>query len=214
MKQVTFSARYPPDIAHPMHRALIDSEALTRAELLMWGPTDTVTTLFWYDGPKAAVRELLAAVDSIETSTLVGGGDGTYGFVYQREYELADAVMDLVAEARVIFRPPVTFLDSGRVRFEAVGESTALSELYAGLSKVLETTIERVEPFRRQGSASRLTDRQRAALEAAVEVGYYAVPRTGDTEAVAAELDCEPSTAGELIRKAEASVIADYVDRA
>lgn len=214
MKQVTFSARYPPGIAHPMHRALMDSEDLSQAQLLMWGPTDTVTTLFWYDGPKSAVRELLAAVDSIERSTLVESTDGTYGFVYQREYELADAVLELVAEARVIFLPPVTFFGTGRVRFEAVGESAALSELYAGLSSVLESTIERVEPFRRQGSTARLTDRQQAALEAAVDVGYYAVPRTGDTEAVAAALDCEPSTAGELVRKAEARVIADYVDGA
>jgi len=195
-----------------MHRELIAVEGLSRAELLMWGPTETVTTLFWYDGPKAAVRELLSAVDSIETSTLVDAGEGTYAFISQSEYELADAVLELVAAAELIFLPPVTFFEGGDVRFEAVGESAALSEFYAGLSRVLETGIERVQEFRRQGSTARLTARQRAALEAAVEVGYYAVPRTGDTAAVADALDCEPSTAGELIRKAEARVITDYVD--
>ncbi|WP_253736948.1 helix-turn-helix domain-containing protein [Halohasta salina] len=216
MKQVTFTARYPPALAHPMHRALIESETLSRAELLMWGPTEAVTTLFWYDGPKAAVRELLAAVDSIERSALVAGDDGTYGFLVQREYELATSVLELVAEAQLVFLPPVTFLDSGRVRFRAVGEGSALSEFHAGLSEVLETGIERVQPFRhgsvgRSESAGRLTDRQREALEAAVDVGYYDVPRTGDTAAVAAELDCEPSTAGELLRKAEAAVVVDYI---
>jgi len=155
---------------------------------------------------------LLGAVDSIESSTLVGASDGTYGFVSQSEYELADAILDIVSAARLIFLPPVTFLENGNVRFEAVGESAALSEFYAGLSRLLETGIVRVQEYRRSGSAARLTDRQRAALEAAVEVGYYAVPRTGDTEAVAAELDCEPSTAGELIRRAEAAVITSAVD--
>jgi len=48
----------------------------------------------------------------------------------------------------------------------------------------------------------------------AVDVGYYDVPRTGDTEAVAAALDCEPSTAGELLRKAEAAVVTDSVEGA
>jgi len=211
MKQVTFTARYPSELAHPMHRALMDSEALSRAELLMWGPTETVTTLFWYDGPKAAVRELLTAVDSIERSALVAADDGTYGFLAQREYELATSILDLVAEAQLIFLPPVTFLDSGRVRFRAVGEGAALSEFYAALSEVLETGIERVQPFRRGESTGRLTDRQQEALAAAVEVGYYEVPRTGDTEAVAAALDCEPSTAGELLRKAEAAVVIDSV---
>ena len=211
MKQVTFTARYPPELAHPMHQALIESERLSRAELLMWGPTETVTTLFWYDGPKAAVRELLAAVESIERSALVTADDGTYGFLAQREYELAASVLDLVAEAQLVFLPPVTFLDSGRVRFQAVGEGAQLSEFYAALGEVIETGIERVRPFRRGESTGRLTDRQEAALEAAVEVGYYEVPRTGDTEAVAAALDCEPSTAGELLRKAEAAVVVDSV---
>ena len=216
MKQVTFIARYPPELAHPMHQALIESERLSRAELLMWGPTETVTTLFWYDGPKAAVQELLVAVDSIERSALVAAGDGTYGFLAQREYELAASVLDLVAEAQLVFLPPVTFLDSGRVRFRAVGEGAQLSAFYAALGEVIETGIERVRPFRRGSvgrgeSTGRLTDRQREALEAAVEVGYYEVPRTGDTEAVAAALDCEPSTAGELLRKAEAAVVVDSV---
>ena len=222
MKQVTFTARYPPELAHPMHRALMESQRLSRAELLLWGPTETVTTLFWYDGPEAVVRELLGAVDSIERSALVAADDGTYGFLAQREYELADAVLDLVVEAQLVFLPPVTFLDSGRVRFQAVGEGDALSEFYAALSEVLETGIERVRPFRRGsvrrgesvgrgGSTGRLTDRQREALAAAVDVGYYAMPRTGDTGAVAAKIGCEPSTAGELLRKAEARVVVDYV---
>ena len=216
MKQVTFTARYPAELAHPMHQALMDSERLSRAELLMWGPTETVTTLFWYDGPKAAVEDLLAAVESIERSALVAAADGTYGFLAQREYELAASVLDLVAEAQLVFLPPVTFFDSGRVRFQAVGEQIALSEFYAGLSEVIETGIERVRPFHRGSvgrgeSSGRLTDRQREALEAAVEVGYYEVPRTGDTAAVAAALDCEPSTAGELLRKAEAAVVIDSI---
>ena len=216
MKQVTFTARYPPELAHPMHRALSDSERLSRADLLLWGPTGAVTTLFWYDGPKAAVQELLAAVESIERSALVAADDGTYGFLAQREYELAASVLELVAEAQLVFLPPVTFLDSGRVRFQAVGDGAALSEFHAALSDVIETTIERVRPFDRGsvghgGSTGRLTDRQREALEAAVEVGYYEVPRTGDTAAVAAAIDCEPSTAGELLRKAEAAVVIDSV---
>lgn len=182
----------------------------------MWGPTGAVTTLFWYDGPEAAVQELLTAVDSIEQSALVAADGGTYGFLSQSEYELTASVRELVAEAELIFLPPVTFLDSGRVRFQAVGEGDALSDFYAALGEVVGTTIERVRPFDRGsvgrgGAAGRLTDRQREALVAAVEVGYYAVPRTGDTAAVAAELDCEPSTAGELLRKAEAAVVIDSV---
>ncbi|WP_217493327.1 helix-turn-helix domain-containing protein [Haladaptatus sp. W1] len=46
---------------------------------------------------------------------------------------------------------------------------------------------------------------------AALDAGYYDVPRTGSVDDVAAALDCAHSTAGELIRKAESAVISDAI---
>ncbi|NNC24743.1 bacterio-opsin activator, partial [Salinisphaera sp. USBA-960] len=71
---------------------------------------------------------------------------------------------------------------------------------------------ERVRPFDRRRSSSQLTDRQRAALETAVATGYYEIPREGSVADVADALDCSTSTAGELLRKSEATVLREFVD--
>mgnify|MGYP002276742734 CR=1 FL=1 len=58
---------------------------------------------------------------------------------------------------------------------------------------------------------ARLTDRQREAVEAGLDLGYYDVPRTTDHEAVADALGCAPSTAAEHLRKAESKLLRAVV---
>ncbi|MCL7418780.1 MAG: helix-turn-helix domain-containing protein [Halalkalicoccus sp.] len=174
---------------------------------------DAVTTLAWYDGEPAAVRSLLEALESITEIDLVAGDGGTFAFVHQTEYELGVPVLDLVAESRVVFLPPVTFEIGGQARVEAVGEAELLAELHAELREHVDATIERVADFRRWSApAVDVTPRQREALAAAVAVGYYEIPRTGSVGDVAAELDCARSTAGELLRMGEAALVRGFVD--
>lgn len=212
MKRVSFSVTFPDGAAHPLHRRLVATDGVSRAELLMWGPMGTVTTLLWCDGGAAETAELLAAVESVTATEFVERDDGTYAFVHQTAYEFEETILALVEDARVVFLPPVTFLDTGAVAFEAVGRADALTGFYDELTELGEGTIERVREFDRRASAAALTDRQRAALESAVAVGYYDVPRSGSVADVAAELDCAGSTAGELLRKAEAALVTDAVD--
>ena len=54
-----------------------------------------------------------------------------------------------------------------------------------------------------------LTDRQRAAVDVALELGYYDVLRTASHEDVADALDCAPSTAAEHLRKAESRLLCE-----
>lgn len=213
MKRAEFSVTYPDRFVHPIQRRLTEVPSLGRAELLMWSPTEDATTLLWCDGGREATERAVEAVDSLLVTEFVEDVDGTYAFLRQRDYELPAALLDLVAESRAIFLPPVVFLDTGEVRFEAVGEATALSAFYGELSDLGEPTIERVREFERTHSPSSLTDRQRAALEAAVSLGYYEIPREGTVADVAAVLDCSTSTAGELVRKAEAAVVRNYTER-
>ncbi|WP_435183524.1 helix-turn-helix domain-containing protein [Halobellus sp. EA9] len=213
MKQVQFSIEYPDRLRHPLHRAVVDDGSVSRAELLMWSPTADATTLLWFDADPDAVRAVLSAIESLAERSLVRDGGGTYAFLSQAAYEFPDPVLEVVADAAVIFVPPVVFSSSGPVNFEAVGEAPALSDLRESLSALGAIEIERVRPFARSSSPSRLTERQAAALDAAVSVGYYEVPRTGSIEDVAAALDCATSTAGELVRKAESAVLREYAER-
>jgi hypothetical protein len=212
VKRVSLSATYPPESAHPIHRGIEASDAVSRAELLLWGPTEAVTTLVRYDAAPDAVRELLDRVDSLTAASLLPEDGGTYVFSRQTDFELPESVLDLVGRSKVAFPPPVVFLAGGEVRFEAVGDPEDLSEFHERLSEPLDVRIERVGGFRRGPDPATLTDRQRAALETAAAVGYYDVPRTGTVADVAARLTCATSTAGELLRKAESRVLLDYVD--
>ncbi|MFB6120617.1 MAG: helix-turn-helix domain-containing protein [Halobacteriaceae archaeon] len=211
MKRATVEVTYPPEMAHPLHRRLRTADGVSRMDLLMWGPTESVTTLSWFDADRETVTDLLGAVASAESTALVAGDGGTYAFVSQTAYEFDDAVMGLVADAEAVFLPPVTFRADGTATIEAVGEAAGLSALFDALRETLDASIVAVRPFWRRGSAAALTDRQRTALRTALSAGYYDVPRTAGVEAVADELDCATSTAGELLRKAESAVVAAHV---
>ncbi|WP_324760807.1 helix-turn-helix domain-containing protein [Haloarcula sp. GH36] len=211
MQRVEFAVTYPPDRRHPLHHAVETTAGVSRAELLMWGPTGRITSLLWLDCPPDRAEDLLDAVDST-TRELIGEGAGTYAFLEQDHYELDTGVLAVVADARVIFLPPVVFQEAGAATVEAVGSRAALGEFYEALDERVPTTIRRVRPFERGQATGVLTDRQRAALDAASAVGYYEIPRTGSVADVATELDCAHSTAGELLRKAEAALVAAAVE--
>lgn len=211
MKRIQFAVRYPDEHRHPLHRRLVADTSISRAELRVWSPTPDATTLFWFDGDEEAVERVVTGIDSLQRMRLVDGAEGTYAFLQQTAYEFPDELLALIAAAEVAFLPPVVFLDSGDVRFEAVGDGAALSAFHDRLADLGELRIERVRSFEWGASPARLTERQRDALEAAQSVGYYEVPREGTVEDVAAVLDCAPSTAGELVRKAEAAVVEEFL---
>lgn len=212
MQRIQFSITYPDPLVHPLHRQLMEGTSISRAELLMWSPTEDATTLLWCDSDRDETEQVITAIDSLRLYNVMEDNDGTYTFLQQDDYEFSPAMLDAIAGAQVIFLPPVVFLENGAVRFEAVGGATALSQFHDKLSEFGDLTIEHVYEFERQGSPSQLTDRQRVALESAVAAGYYEVPRDGSIKDITTSLDCSPSTAGELIRKAESAVIQGYTE--
>jgi hypothetical protein len=61
------------------------------------------------------------------------------------------------------------------------------------------------------GPGEGLTDKQAAALAAAIEIGYFDTPRRASSEDLAAKLGVSPSTAVEHLRKAEKKVLENYL---
>lgn len=210
MKRIAFALTFD-GFVHPLHRRVAADGDVGHAELVAWSPTPDATALLWIDGPRDAAERVLGGGASFESVAFSRGDGGTYAFVSREAFAFPAAILDAIAAANVAFLPPVRFLGSGAVEFEAVGEAAALSALHDALSALGDLSIERVREFERHRSPSRLTDRQRAALEAALAVGYYEVPREGTVADAAEVLGCSTSTAGELLRKAEASVIEGYV---
>ena len=110
--------------------------------------------------------------------------------------------------------PPVVFNPDGTTDLTLVGTPVDVDAAVSGLPDGLRATVRSVGPYRRRAAAddARLTDRQRAAVAAAVDCRYYDSPRAGTVGDVADALAVAPGTAAEHLRKAEARVMARLVE--
>ena len=212
MRRVSLRADYPSARRHRLHQEVVERPGVDRSDLLVWGPAGAATQFAWFDADPGATAALLDAVPAVEQRRVVAGDGGTYAFTRQSEFAFDADLLDAVAAADVAFLPPVSFHANGTVTVDAVGERERLAALVEALATHVDVSIEAVRDFHRGGAPAALTDRQRAALDEAVAAGYYEVPREGSVADVAAELDCSTSTAGELLRKAEARVVTALVD--
>lgn len=90
------------------------------------------------------------------------------------------------------------------------GTQAAIGEVIRAYERAgMSVTLERIRDYETaSGPIDALTDRQRDVLETAFEMGYYEVPRGATTDALAAELDLDPSTVSEHLRRAERNVFA------
>lgn len=103
----------------------------------------------------------------------------------------------------------VEYHPDGTVTFSMFGPGEMIQAAIDTVPNPVSVTVEEISGLQAmpQTVASALTDRQREAVEAAIEVGYYDVPRTGSQDDVATRLDCAPSTAAEHLRKIESKVL-------
>lgn len=212
MKRVSLALDKAREDAHPMHRAVIDADAISTAAVLTWDTgRRTPTTLSRLDGRKSVVEPLVDELSVVDSYALSADGATTYAFVQQERFEMDPRLADALATPAVVVLPPIVFESDGTVEFTFVGTRGALDNLLADLDTAVDYSLTSVGEYGGPAGNGRLTDRQREAVEVAVAVGYYHVPRTGTMADVAAELGCSQSTASELVRKGQAVIIRGQV---
>lgn len=208
MKRASLVIERAREDAHPLHRAVIDTPDLSQAAVLLWDAgRRTPITLSWCDASKQTVATVLDDLSIVKSSALSAAGDGTYAFVWQEQFHLDPSVMGAVRDTAVLPLPPVVFDGDGSVAITLVGTHDALGDLVEAFGDRMDYTVEEVSDYDGPGHPTGLTSRQRDALAAAVDVGFYDVPRAGTLADVAARLGCAESTASELVRKAQATVV-------
>ena len=147
----------------------------------------------------------------------LGTANGRH-FVFHcgRPSEEIEALIGLLVEYRAMVMLPLRFDDQSGVTVDIIGAGDSLHELYRRFPADIRrhTTIEQVGDYipGQHGLLSELTERQREALAAAVEVGYYATPRTATAEDVAEVIGGASSTASEHLRKLEARVFRSLLE--
>ena len=217
MNYLTLVLRQPRETRHPMQNFIADSDAVVREELLSWNllpGEDVEYLLFFVEGEREPYRDAIAAVDSVPEHTLVPVDDSSfYAYVVQETREADRRFRAAFARRRLLVVPPVEYTSEGHMRFTVVGDPEDMRALVEAVPDAIRVDVEEVGEYdhRRGTVAGALTNRQFEAVCVAAEVGYYEVPRAGSLADVAAELDCAESTASNLLRKAEATVMGNVV---
>ncbi|PSP43860.1 transcriptional regulator [Halobacteriales archaeon QH_6_64_20] len=196
-----------------MHRYLDDCESAERSQLLSWNLTGEteIYALFHVIAERDPYERALGDVETVLDYDLTPVDDGSfYLFVRERATEDFRRFKAAFDDPSLVVVPPFEYRPDGELRFSIVGESGALRGVLDGLPTEIATRVEEVGEYD-QPARRTLTDRQAEALDAAVHVGYYEVPREGSVADVAGELGCATSTASNHLRKAEARLVHQAV---
>ncbi|RLM75970.1 helix-turn-helix domain-containing protein [Halorubrum sp. Atlit-26R] len=217
MKYLRLELRYPPDLIHPVHRLVDESDAVERDVLLHGSLFDETadTFLFYVEGDIDVYAEALRSVDRIREFEITRIDEsGYYVFLTQRRDAVDEAMFGSLRRTGVVVVPPIDFRPDGVARLTVLGEHGPLRDALAGLPERIDSEVLRIGEYdwRQHLFDPGLTDRQFDALAAAVECGYYESPRTASVEEVAERIGAAPSTASEHLRKAESAMMTAFME--
>lgn len=174
---------------------------------------DPETLLFYVEGDRDACKAVLTLGLEIEDYDIrPGNEEGFFLFVHATIRENYKPLVEVFQRETVVFLPPIEFRSDKTVRLTVIGESDELQAAIDELPAGMDVDILRIGGYIDAFSGG-LTDRQYEALSTAWTSGYYSVPRDGDLETVADELGCATSTASDLLRRAEAQLVADTLGK-
>jgi hypothetical protein len=204
---------------HPVHRAICEGAPIERELLFHANPDGELAALLFYaEGDADAYADLLAGTDQVESYDLVPAGRGCYAYVREVPRPEDEVFYEAFDLGSLVLVPPVEFRPDRTLRLTVLGEADRLEAAVAALEADdgVRVAIDGVAPRPGPSRAGRigggdLTGRQREALAAAWEAGYYEVPRTAALATVADELGVAESTASNLLRKAEARLVGRAV---
>jgi len=213
MKYLRMTTEPDVESAPRVFRLLVASSDVSEARALDWTFADAerALVLFLVQGDHERVRTGLAdAPEIVETDFTLVDDEQFYLLLTLRPaaVPLMQEVFETATQEGLLVIKPVILRD-GRAYFDLVGEPTVLQGTIDGFPSMIDVTVHEIGEYAGGAAtaAAQLSDRQREAVQIALDLGYYDIPRQATTDAVAEQLDCASSTASEHLRKAEAKVM-------
>jgi len=205
---------------HPLVPALTDPDAFREARMIDWSPSfdpPRSTVLLYLDGDLDGFEETLLDTDIVLEYDITRFGDEHergYAYVHSEAHPTEWWLYEAFTSEGLILVSPIRY-DDGATSHWIVGPEDRLMKAVERIPDGVDTSIERVGEYDlgRAPVPSSLSPRQREALEVALDIGYYDVPREANRDDVAEALGCAPSTASEHLRKAEAKTVRAYLNR-
>lgn len=212
MRRLELTLDVPESMRHPMQEFISESDDIESSRLVSGNVLDdgTARFVFYVEGDRTAYRAGIESVDDIKSYEITPDGTASFYSMVVRERREGDRQLREILEGMgAVIISPVTFTSQGTVRAVILGDPDVLRATLNDVPGDVTVRIDRFEGFCPPGSirAANITDRQREAVEIAVDAGYYDVPREGSLADVADGLGCTSSTASNHLRKAESKVM-------
>ena len=202
---------------HPMYDVWANAPFVERATALQWNFTDDALGILHYAvGDADAFEAAVEGIPEVLDYDLERAGEDAF-YVYVRD-ATTDALGDLfgpITRGGLIVVPPIRYHEDGTVTLSLFGPDDEVGAAVESVPDPVAVTVEEVRGLAATAATveTRLTRRQREAVEAALDLGYYEVPRECSHEDVADAMDCAPSTAAEHLRKAESKLVTSTFGR-
>jgi predicted DNA binding protein len=218
VKRLRIQITHTEETIHPVHEFEIRHAAFHGSELLHWNPSagDTSSMIYRVRGDPDSYGDRLDGRDATRSYTIAPAGDSVFHCcVCERLTDRDHAYVRAVLDRPVVMVPPVTYGQDWTVGVTVVGSAAAVDGVLGAFPDAVSVDVRSITDYRSRvpGTLGALTERQREAVAAAVESGYYESPRRGAVGDVAAKLGVSTSTAAEHLRKAEARVMGEICDR-
>jgi len=219
MKCLHLTVHVSDETLHPVHRAICEGAPIERELLFHANPGGALAALLFYaEGDAEAYETLLADTEQVDSYDLVPAARGCYAYVREEPRPQDEVFYEAFDLGSLVLVPPVEFRPDRTMRLTVLGEADRLEAAVDALETddSVRVDVDGVESRPGPSRAGRigggdLTGRQREALAAAWEAGYYEVPREGSIADVADALGVAESTAATHLRKAEARLVGRVV---
>lgn len=181
-------------------------------EIILGGQAvDGIETITSYVvGSRAAYESYISDREDVLEWEITPGENGFYTFLRRELGSEGVSLLDSLSQRTVVVIPPIEIRSDRTVRLTLVGHPEDLQTVLDELPDDSTLDIRAIHDGIVTTPTS-ISTRQRKALRVAWECGYYDIPRQNGIETVADELDCVVSTASELLRRAEAQLVAATV---
>lgn len=218
MKRVRMTFRPDGVAVHPVYDLIAGgADYLSDVRLVNWNVSaDPAGFLLRAEGEAERFAADLEAIPEVVHQDFIHVDDHAF-YVYHtcEKTPMTDALFDAFSLQSLLVVFPMEYHDDGSATVSVVGPGPDVETVLETVPDGIDVEIEAVggPAVGSDGVVSRLSDRQREAVEVGIEVGYYDTPRRATSEDVADAMDCAPSTAAKHLRKAESKLLTGLLDR-
>lgn len=206
---VRIAITHSDETIHPIHSLVCRSPEIDRELLLYFTVTDGYETVINYiEGDPDVYEDAVERLDAVDYEVYPDGDGNCYSYIRNELDPTNRALATAFQRETLAVIPPLEFLPDRRMLASIVVRSDDFREIRREIPDDVSLEVVSIGSVPR-AARSALTSDQRRAIATAWELGYYDIPRNATLQDVADELGYAMSTVSDLLRRGQASLIAD-----